>query len=232
MESKCYRCGEWDGERCACKDGCTLFHGDCREVLPEIQPYVAIALVTDPPFGINYSSGSGSDTWGDGGIEGDTDTAMRDFAIQWADGAPQAVFGSWRAPRPSRTRMLLVWDTKGALGMGDLQLPWKPSHQEIYILGRDGFYGVRTSDVLCHAPVQSMARNGRLHPMQKPLSLMLDLISKIERLRTIVDPFCGSGTTLVAAKQLGRRCIGIEIEQKYCDITCSRLRQEVLQFTD
>ena len=111
--------------------------------------------------------------------------------------------------------------------MGDLSLPWKPAHQEIYVLG-SGFVGRRTSDVLRYAPVQAKPSNGRTHPTEKPVDLLLDLIGKCEPHRLVVDPFCGTGSTLVAAKNLGRRAIGIEIEERYREIAAQRLSQEVL----
>jgi tRNA G10 N-methylase Trm11 len=72
-----------------------------------------------------------------------------------------------------------------------------------------------------------MAKNGRVHPHEKPLALLKELVSKCPE-GTILDPFMGSGTTLRAAKDLGRSCIGIELEEKYCAIAVERLRQEVL----
>ena len=72
--------------------------------------------------------------------------------------------------------------------------------------------------------------DSRAHPTQKPLKLMTWCIVHAPKAQTILDPFMGSGTTLVAAKNLGRRCIGIELEQKYCDIAIQRLAQDVLDF--
>jgi site-specific DNA-methyltransferase (adenine-specific) len=110
--------------------------------------------------------------------------------------------------------------------MGDLSIPWKPSHQEIYVLG-GGFQGDRTTDVLTYAPVQSSAWRGRVHPHEKPVDLMRDLIAKCPA-GTVFDPFCGSGSTLRAAKDLGRRAIGIELEERYCEIAVKKLAQGVL----
>ena len=107
--------------------------------------------------------------------------------------------------------------------MGALDLPWKPSHQEIYVLGR-GFAGRRTTDVLCFAPVQSMAKNGRLRPHEKPVSLMEELVKKCPN-GLILDPFCGSGSTLVAAKQLGRHYLGFEIAGEYCRVARASLAE-------
>ena len=118
--------------------------------------------------------------------------------------------------------MLLIWDTKGANGMGDLSIPWKPSHQEIYVWG-SGFVGHRGSDVLSFPPEQSF---GRDHPHAKPVDLMQELVGKTTG--TVLDPFMGSGTTLVAAKNLGRKAIGIEIEERYCEIAALRCSQGVL----
>jgi hypothetical protein len=114
--------------------------------------------------------------------------------------------------------------------MGDLSLPWKPSHQEIYVLGA-GFSGKRTSDVLRYPPVQSMSQNGRTHPHEKPVALIRELLGKCPA-GTILDPFMGSGTTLVAAQSLGRKSIGVELEEKYCEIAVQRLQQQPLPLWD
>ena len=209
-------------------DFVTIWHGDCLDLRDEWD--MGDVLVTDPPYGIAYKSNMAGVL--PRSIYGDNDSSLRDEALRrWASAwplsnRPALVFGSWKVQRPLDTRALLVWDTKGALGMGDLSLPWKPSHQEIYVLG-EGFTGRRTSDVLCFAPVQSMASNGRLHPHEKPVALIHELIGKCPP-GCVVDPFMGSGSTLVAAKAQRRKAIGIEIEERYCEIAARRLAQEVL----
>lgn len=204
-------------------DNVTLYHGDCLE-LADLWTGADV-LVSDVPYGIDYQSGARRDTLAKS-IAGDKDTTARDTALEIWGNKPSLIFGTWRIRRPEATRQLLIWDTKGALGMGAMDLPWKPAHQEIYVLGK-GFKGKRTTDVLTHAPVQSMSRNGREHPHQKPLPLMTDLIEKCPP-GIIADPFAGSGSTLVAAKSLGRKTIGIELEEKYCEIIAKRCAQEVL----
>lgn len=199
----------------------TLYLADCREVLPLLS--AVDAVVTDPPYGIGYESGYATAAlWSAGDtIAGDKTTAARDFIAEWSAGKPSLFFGSWRAPRPPNTRTVLVWDKGGALGMGALDIPWKPDHEEIYVLGK-GFIGTRDSgSVLRCPPVQSMAKNGRLHPTEKPVALMERLIAKVPG--TILDPFMGSGSTGVACMKLGRRFIGIECEPKYFDIARKRI---------
>lgn len=209
-------------------DYVTLYHGDC---LTDHHEWLeADVLVTDPPYGVSYKSGMRRDTL-KASILNDTDTHYRDEVLaSWGD-RPALVFGSWKIPRPATTNTLLIWDTKGALGMGDLRIPWKPAHQEVYVIGSGPWQGKRDTDVLSFAPVQSMAKNGRLHPHQKPLPLMQALIAKTVG-RVVADPFSGSGSTLVAAKALGRKAIGVELDEKDCEIIAKRLSQEVLDFGD
>ncbi|UOR02040.1 site-specific DNA-methyltransferase [Leucobacter allii] len=209
----------------------TLYHGNSRD-LDEWRS--AEVLVSDVPYGIDYRSNSRRVTLARS-IEGDKDTVARDTAIklfreshQLGTEAPALIFGTWRIPRPEGTRQVLVWDTKGALGMGAMDLPWKPAHQEIYVLGK-GFVGHRSSDVITAAPVQSMGKNGRVHPHQKPVALMEALIEKCPP-GVIADPFAGSGSTLIAARNLGRKIIGVELEERYCEVIANRLGQGAFNF--
>lgn len=198
----------------------TLYLGDCLEILPTLDKVDAV--ITDPPYGMNYGSGHATDAlWSAGrSIVGDLTTCARDSVIESLD-CPMLVFGTWRIARPAAVKMVLIWDKGGALGMGDLSIPWKPDHEEIYVIGK-GFVGSRDSgSVLRHPPVQSMAKNGRVHPTEKPVGLLLKLIPKT--VGTILDPFMGSGTTGVACANLGRKFIGIEIEERYFNIACDRI---------
>ena len=205
-----------------------LYHGDCMAF--DEWKVGGKVLVTDPPYGIDYRSNSRHSEGSQlaRSIAGDKDTSARDAVLDaWGDRfRPALIFGTWRIPRPETTRQVLIWDTKGALGMGALDLPWKPSHQEVYVIGH-GFTGRRGSDVLTHAPVQSLGYNGRQHPHEKPIGLMQDLIDKCPP-GAVVDPFAGSGSTLVAAKQIGRRAVGVELEERYCEIAAKRLAQDTL----
>jgi len=204
----------------------TLYLGDCRDVMQSgVEAHVC---VMDPPYGISYQSGHATEALWKAGkkIEQDDSTASRDFMIhlihqKWGCTFPILCFGSWRAARPAATKMVLIWDKGGALGMGDLSLPWKPDHEEIYVIG-SGFIGSRDSgSVIRNPPVQSMARNGREHPNQKPVGLMGRLIAKTAG--TVFDPFMGSGSTGAACALAGRQFVGCEIRHEYFDIACRRI---------
>lgn len=203
--------------------GIVIYHADCRLILPHL-PKVDLVL-TDPPYGINHASGHGA-SWENTVIANDHSTEARDEILTCLEGIPMAVFGTWKMPKPLNARQVLIFDKGPAFGMGDLSFPWKNSFEEIYIIG-DGWTGHRDSAVISGHIQVSWESKGREHPNQKPVSLLGYLISK-HPARTILDPFMGSGTTLRAAKDLGRQCIGIELEEKYCEIAAKRLSQEVL----
>lgn len=207
----------------------TLYHGDC---LKHPGWWVgADVLVTDPPYGYSHRSGGGprgSASWRNTTIANDGDTSARDAVLAaWGD-RPAIVFGSWKRGRPASTRALLIWDKGGHAGMGDLSLPWKPNFEDVYVIG-DGFTGRRDSGVLTGYHVPAAEDAGRAHPHQKPVSLMEALICKCPP-GAIADPFAGSGSTLVAAKALGRKAVGVELDERYCEIAARRLSQGVLDF--
>lgn len=203
----------------------TLYLGDCRDVLPTL-PCPA-GVLTDPPFGIAYKSGYATDQLWAGGrrIANDADTSVRDVALGEIDllgRPPMLVFGSRKRPEPHDTKMVLIWDKGPALGMGDLSLPWKPTTEEIYVLN-NGWVGARDKgSVIYHPPVQSMAKNGRQHPNEKPVGLLRKLLQSFPD-GAILDPFMGSGSTGVAAVLEGRDFIGCEIDPVYFDIACKRI---------
>lgn len=200
----------------------TLYHADCLQNLDLLDQ--ADGLVTDPPYGVAYQSGR-VPTRIDRPIHGDKDLASRDTLLQaWGD-KPAIVFGSWRKPRPARTRHRLIWSKGTDPGMGDLTMPWGNSDEEIYIIGK-GWAGKRGSNILTFP--KPPVSNRPDHPTPKPVPLMERLLEACPPEWTIIDPFTGSGSTLRAAKNLGRKCIGVEIEERYCEIAAQRLAQEVL----
>jgi DNA modification methylase len=209
-------------------EGVTLYLGDCRKILSTLSCKVAITL-TDPPYGMDYESGHATDAlWAAGRkITNDHSTAARDEMLALVD-APALVFGTRRIQDPAGVRLFLTWDKGPALGMGALDLPWKPSSEEIYVIGH-GWVGERDeSNVLYCPPMQSMAKNGRQHPNEKPVALLQRLLKKSPP-GIVLDPFMGSGSTGVAAVKLSRPFIGIEIEEKYFDIACRRIGEALKQ---
>ena len=208
----------------------TLYHGDCREVTEWL---VADVLVTDPPYDMAYSGFGGRKgeprrTSGPVSIAGDADAASRDAILSlWGD-KPALIFGTWRIPRPTSTRQVIVWDkSANGPGMGALDVPWGPSHEEVYVLG-SGWVGKRGGSVYTDKPYTPSDADRPEHPTPKPTSLMERLISHTTGV--VADPFAGSGSTLVAAKQLGRKAIGVELEERYCEVIAKRLAQDVLDF--
>lgn len=218
-------------------DAVTLYHGSCLDVLAWLE---ADVLVTDPPYGIDgdLSNSYRSKVHPHLGARRinekpawDQTLDTRDKALAaWHDsatgGKPYAVFGSPARidGAPPFKEFPLVWD-KGAVGMGDTTHPWGRSYELIYVHGA-GWQGRRGSSVL-RVPYHSKMASDIGHPTPKPLGLMSLLIEHAPP-GVIADPFSGSGSTLIAAKSLGRRAIGVEFEEKYCELAAGRLAQDVL----
>jgi DNA modification methylase len=204
-----------------------LYLGDCREILPSLSGIAAV--LTDPPYGMSYESGHATDKLWKAGrkIANDNDCSVRDEALALID-APAIVFGTHKVTPPPNTRQILIWDQGPALGMGALDLPWKPSHCELYVIGK-GFVGGRNwGSVIYHHPTQATAKNGRLHPNEKPVGLLERLLRWMPA-GLVCDPFMGSGSTGEAALKAGRPFIGIELEPAYFDVACERLAKINLQ---
>ncbi len=198
--------------------GITIFCGNALDVMPAT---LADVMVTDPPYGMAFQSNWGANH---GTIVGDSDTSARDAVLAYWGSRPALVFGRWDCPRPAGTMARLIWSKAPDPGMGDLSFPWGCSDEEIYVLGRGFAHQRRVANVIT---IPKPNPNGRSHPTPKPVALMAHLLERCPP-GTIIDPFMGSGTTLRAAKDCGRRAIGIEIEERYCEIAANRMRQGVL----
>jgi site-specific DNA-methyltransferase (adenine-specific) len=192
------------------EDGIEIYHGDCREVLPLI---AAVDLVlTDPPYGIGDKMQGG--TWGAAEKYADFrawDKAPNpDLLTAIIAKAPVAiVWGGNYFPLPP-SRGWLAWDKQNAVRtMSDVELAW--TNQD------------RPAKRFSH-PV-AVHRYG--HPSEKPLPLFLWCLGQFPG-ESVLDPFMGSGTTLEAAKVSGRTAIGIETNERYCEIAAKRLAQGVL----
>lgn len=203
----------------------TLYHGDCREVTEWL---AADVLVTDPPYGMAYISNRSLDG-PSSAIAGDTGPALRDAALSmWGPDRPAIVFGTWRVSKPQGIRHTGYWDKGDDPGTGDLTMPWGNSAEEFYIIGR-GWIGKRGTNVLRCRGYNPSARPN--HPTPKPLALMEQLITKCPP-GVIADPFAGSGSTLMAARAQGHPAVGVEVEERYCEIVAKRLSQGVLDFEE
>ena len=208
----------------------TLYHGDSLE-LAELWT-CADVLVTDPPYGLAWKAGDldssrATRATATQSIAGDESTAIRDSAMGLWGARPAVIFGSWRRPLLTAPTHRLIWHKAGR-HPGVSPSPWFPTDEEIWLLG-GGWQGGPTPTVLTTTEQRSLEPTRVGHPTPKPLSLMEILISKCP-LGVVADPFVGSGSTLVAAKALGRKAIGIELEEEYCEIAARRLSQGVLDF--
>ena len=205
-------------------NGIVIYHADAREILPHL-PKVDLVL-TDPPYGMsfisNYRYSKHLAIANDDALPID----LIEMAIAKADRAAY-VFCRWNnlamMPTP---KSVLAW-VKNNWSMGDLKHEHGRQWEACCFYAKDNHEFIeRIPDVL------TADRTGNdLHPTEKPVVLMGKLIA-CNVGGTILDPFMGSGTTLVAARNLGRRCIGIELEEKYCAIAVKRLGQQVLALTD
>jgi site-specific DNA-methyltransferase (adenine-specific) len=225
-------------------DYVTIYHGDCREVTAWLE---ADVLITDPPYGQAYSSHgvsrtsySGRKSGNYGGnrrpvktIIGDRDTSLRDVALDLWGGRPAIVFGALHLPPPAAVKQVGVFVK--ALDSGNLTAVAgvRRNLEAIYFLGSHPRGGGGRSAVFptsAHAagsPAGYAARAGG-HPHTKPGDVMAALIELTSG--AIADPFAGGGSTLVAAKRLGRKAIGVEVDERYCEIAAKRCAQGVLDF--
>lgn len=208
-------------------DAVTIYHGDCREIVPLLGRFDAV--ITDPPYGIGYvHSGRGgcaarSTRFGGVSVRGDNEPF---------DPRPWLSFPSvilWGANHYAdllpRSSGWLVWDKRGGMAsndQSDCELAWT----NVITVAR-----LRTQ--VWNGMITSGEQRGlrRVHPTQKPVELMAWCITLAGDVQTILDPFAGSGTTGRAAKDLGRKAVLIELEERYCEIAARRMGQEVLPFT-
>lgn len=206
--------------------GVTIYHGNCREILPALPK--ADLVLTDPPYGLGEnarrvaSRGRSSAITDYGDFDWDTEPASAEEIALTLRAAVLAIIwgGNYFGLQPSRG--WLVWDKLNSGDFADGELAWTnlPTAVRIFRFRWNG-----------------MIRDGeargfpRVHPTQKPIELMTWCLSFVPQAQVVLDPFAGSGTTLIAAKNLGRRVIGIELNERYCEIAAKRLSQEVFDFS-
>lgn len=200
-------------------DACTIYHGDCLEILPQLDRVDLV--LTDPPYGIGWNCDYSG--WIKHGPNAQGGDSRRSYPNVYGDDKPfdptfllgfpkVIVWGATCFLQHLPSGSLLVWHKRHSTFLAQAEAAWMNSGYGVYVF---------------EEPVECMQAE-RVHPTQKPLNLMKWCIDKSSASGCILDPFMGSGTTLRAAKDLGRKAIGIEIEEKYCEIAVKRLAQEVL----
>jgi len=219
--------------------GVTIYHGDCRDVLPTLGAGIADAVITDPPFSVpvKYYDATGDfpRSWGDlavmepffAEVLQSIRTVVKEGGQTYicCDGQTYPIFAKASYPLWSQSHLLVWYKPTGRRGRG-----WLHAHELVLHLRTplteyaDG--GFR-QDVFGIMPVRTLNRQ---HPAEKPGDLWTFLCEGLPdgADQLLIDPFMGSGGLLRYAKDTGRRAIGIEIEERYCEIAAKRLAQEVL----
>jgi site-specific DNA-methyltransferase (adenine-specific) len=211
----------------------TLYHGDCRE---EPEWLHADVLVTDPPYGIGWKRGvnHARASKSHAGIQGDADTGTRDAALALWGERPAVVFGSFYAPQPANVRHFAVYRKPPDAGAVGSTTGFRRDVEPIFLTGAWPLRAVQFSSLIESGarnvgnPSGLAARYG--HPHAKPVDVLETLIAACPP-GIIADPFAGAGSTLVAARNLGRRAVGVEIDEAYCERAARRLSQGVLDVT-
>jgi len=208
--------------------GITIYHADCREVLPSLPPVDLV--LTDPPYNCGKDYGEYKDNL--------QDAEYFEF-MKCITGLTTDICRcqGWVAPRYKMKMFLdilpsahIVVVRRGAAG--PFRGGFSDQFETVLCVGKpfgapsDLWDGIRLK-----AEGYFFTEEDYGHPGYTPIKIFERLIN-IYQAKTICDPFCGTGTSLVAAKQLGRRAIGIEIEEKYCEIAARRLSQEIFDFSD
>lgn len=198
----------------------TLYLADCMDVMPHLEGVDAV--VTDPPFGMDFKSNHRKIEHKR--IANDEKEDLLVWTVGLKASHSKYIFCRWdnlySMPKP---KSLITW-VKNNHSMGDLKHEHGRKTEVCLFYPEENHYfpNFRPNDVVNHA------RTGNeLHPTEKPVSLMKEIISWTDG--TVVDPFIGSGTTGVAALALGRKFIGIELDEEYFEIACERIRNEYNQ---
>ncbi len=210
----------------------TFYQGDCRKVKEWLDCDV---LITDPPYGRNWKQGALRKDKADihHGIRGDQDTSLRDEVLAlWGKDRPAACFGDLMLAPPEGTRQVLVYQKSFDAGRRGTFGGFRRDLEAIYLLGRwpAGISTGRGSLLVTRNDMMISGANGRSrkwgHPHAKPLDVLTTLIESTGKPgASVADPFAGSGTTLIAARYLGLRATGVEIDERFAGQCLSHLSQ-------
>jgi len=199
---------------------CELLQGDCLEIMPGLGKVDAV--LTDPPYGIGYGRAGGfsaSHGWGKWReqVEWDAERPAPEIFAKILEISKEQIIwgGNYFADLLPPSMRWLAWD-KGQrdFSLSDMELAWTSQQKAVRVFT----YGRGKA-----------VQDGKQHPTQKPVALMQWCLGFLPNADTILDPFMGSGTTLVACAKLGRRGIGIELDPDYLDIACKRVEEAYRQ---
>ncbi len=210
------------------RDGITIYNADCRAILPFLDPFDL--LLTDPPYGINADNRKKI-------LSRKNAADARDYGESQWDKSPPPSWLLGMAQAAAKTSIMwggnyyglppsscwLVWDKDNTGDFADCELAWTNMNKAVRKF-RWRWNGMLQE----HGGAN---KETRFHPTQKPLALMKWCLSLVPEAKTIVDPFMGSGTTLLAARHCGLRAVGMEISREHCESAVKRLSQRVLDFS-
>lgn len=213
-------------------DAVTLYHGDCRQIVPLLGRFDL--LLTDPPYGIKQDRGMGG-----GGYDGFGNGSKR---------TPKTYAGGWDGERPEASTFELLIESAALhiIWGGNYFADTLPVQSKWLVWDKEQTMPTYSDAELAWTTLSGVAvkmfrycgaglmakEQGREHPTQKPVALMTWCLTLAgDDARTVLDPFAGSGTTGRACKDLGRKCVMIEREERYCEIAARRMGQEVLPLT-
>lgn len=217
-------------------DGIVIYNCDNREVLPTLPKFDL--LLTDPPYGIGESSKKQATRGGRAGFSG---------SLKWIEPTDFG-YNDWDKEPPSQETIDMSLQSAGCAVIWGGNYFGLPASSCWLVWDKDNFTNDFADCELAWTNMKKAVRkfkwrwNGmlqeemgdkkenRVHPTQKPLALMRWCLSFAPDAKTILDPFMGSGTTLVAAKREGRKAVGIELEERYCEAAVKRLQQGVFDF--
>ena len=224
----------------------TIYHGDCLETMNVLNDGSMDLLITDPPYNIGKKYGPGTND--SRGLEEYWQWFRDVFSLAYQKMSDGYVYishsdkGVYIAKPELETIgneyiQTLIWWGRNGYSMQLHRKSWSYRHEPILFFCKGdpdpllvGDKGMWYTSVIEVPRPQSNFSEGRYHPTQKPVNLYKTLIARTPG-EVIFDPFMGSGTSLIAAKSLCRRAVGIEIEEEYCEIAANRLRQGVLNLT-
>ena len=236
------------------QDGITIYHGDCREVLPTLAPVDVV--ITSPPYNMgNHPSsnmGHSGSKWVSASVQDGYGECSDDLPLEQYEEQQRGVLRAmWDAlsdsgvifynhkPRPRARelwtplrlnpslplRQIVIWERAGGLNFS--RCHYVPTHEWVMVFARPSWElksrGASGVGDVWRIPQESNTK----HPAPFPLALPLRILDTVNR-GTVLDPYCGSGTTLRAAKDCGFPAIGIEINEAYCEIAAKRLSQGAL----